>query len=403
MKMNNEPLENQDALAELRLIELCEDNAHERYGEAIPPEVAERLECELDAIFKKMDFCYSFLTAFELAKECKERNAPTILCGRAGTSLVAFLLGITQTNPLAAHLYCPRCGYTDFDYKKHFNKPGEITVTDCGFDLVNPYQHRILCPECHEEFIGDGHDLPFEVFLNQPGKMPVFKFLVPEELKEDLDALKTEILNDFFGDDIDGQQSPDVTAAVIHGDPMLSMMKELQELTEVSEAAIPIDGIDLCEFFRLKKHTDIPVLKDMPQEIIESVLIAEFSGIVDILGYYRGSEVMDEKLLTELYPLEGEKIIAHCEDVFQTLTKHGVDKETALRIMTQVRYGNAGTLLDEDIAEMKARGIPDVYIDSMKGIVSLEWRSDSTEYAVKLFKLMWYKQNFPKEYYAALR
>lgn len=107
-KKINEVSENKEAIAELRLRRLCDDHAYERYGEIIPDQVRERLEYELKTISENK-YCRNYLLAYEIARECRKRFAPQLSGGCAGASLTAFLLGITQTNPLPAHLYCPHC------------------------------------------------------------------------------------------------------------------------------------------------------------------------------------------------------------------------------------------------------------------------------------------------------
>jgi DNA polymerase-3 subunit alpha (Gram-positive type) len=74
--------------------------------------------------------------------------------GSVGSSFVAYLLNITEVNPLPAHYRCPKCHYTDFNV----DKPN-------GFDL--PIKK---CPNCGCELIGDGHNIPFETFLGFRGE-----------------------------------------------------------------------------------------------------------------------------------------------------------------------------------------------------------------------------------------
>lgn len=70
--------------------------------------------------------------------------------GLVGASLVAYLLGITEVNPLPAHYRCLKCGHTIF-YNHN---------TSSCFELENKN-----CPNCSAIMKKDGHDIPYASFL----------------------------------------------------------------------------------------------------------------------------------------------------------------------------------------------------------------------------------------------
>ena len=69
--------------------------------------------------------------------------------GSVGSSFVAYLLNVTEVNPLQPHYICKKCHHVELSNN-----------ADDGFDLPEK-----LCPVCGEKMFGDGHGIPFETFL----------------------------------------------------------------------------------------------------------------------------------------------------------------------------------------------------------------------------------------------
>ncbi len=85
---------------------LCLEGAKARYGSPTP-KVLEQLDRELRVIAEK-DLAPYFLMVWDIARFAKERNIPLQGRGSAAGSLVAYLLGITRTDPLAHDLLFER-------------------------------------------------------------------------------------------------------------------------------------------------------------------------------------------------------------------------------------------------------------------------------------------------------
>ena len=140
------------------LTEICYRKAHELYGEELPQIVVDRLEKELNSIIKN-GFAVMYIIAQKLVWKSVEDGYLVGSRGSVGSSLVAFMAGITEVNSLSAHYRCPKCHYYDFD-----SPEVKAFAGNGGCDMPDK-----MCPVCGEPLIKDGFDIPFETFLGFKG------------------------------------------------------------------------------------------------------------------------------------------------------------------------------------------------------------------------------------------
>ena len=133
---------------------------HRLYGENPPELFQKRVEVELhDIISCHYDVIY--MSAQRLVQNSLENGYLVGSRGSVGSSIVAFMSGITEVNSFPPHYRCPNpdCKHTILDVPKEFN---------CGADLPDA-----LCPLCGTQLEKDGFNIPFETFLGFGGdKVP---------------------------------------------------------------------------------------------------------------------------------------------------------------------------------------------------------------------------------------
>ena len=128
------------------------------YGENPPELVKKRIDTELnDILARKYDVIY--MSAQKLVYNSLEAGYLVGSRGSVGSSIVAYMSGITEVNSLPAHYRCPHCKHSDFECGKEHG---------CGADMPDKF-----CPECGTLYEKDGFDIPFETFLGFGGaKVP---------------------------------------------------------------------------------------------------------------------------------------------------------------------------------------------------------------------------------------
>ncbi len=138
---------------EQEIKDIAYGKAHELYGEELPDIVQERLEKELNSIIQN-GFSVMYIIAQKLVWKSNEDGYLVGSRGSVGSSVVAYMTGITEVNALPPHYRCHKCKHSDFNDYGAKN----------GFDLPDKD-----CPVCGEMMDKDGMDIPFETFLGFNG------------------------------------------------------------------------------------------------------------------------------------------------------------------------------------------------------------------------------------------
>ena len=122
------------------------------YGTTLPRIINARIEDELAKIFGN-GYTVHYEIARRLVEDSEKHGYHVGSRGAIGSSLVAYLAGITEVNPLPPHYLCPECRHIEF-----------VEGVGSGYDLPDKN-----CPECNAKMKGDGHNIPFETFAGFRG------------------------------------------------------------------------------------------------------------------------------------------------------------------------------------------------------------------------------------------
>ena len=354
-------------LADRIIAKKCYDKAKEIYGNQLSKEVKDRLELELQSI-RKNNFDSIYLLSSELVKYSNELGYKVGSRGSVGNSFVAFLLGITEINPLK------------------YNLPFEF------FAGIN---------YCKEPDI----DLNFSEKIQEK----IFVYLQRKYGKDRIIWGGTELYKyDILGYDY------------------LTMLYELEKKTNVDSNTIKLDDKETLKMFLHANDKSYSISTiGVPEfgttfvkKMIEISKPRNFNDLICIsaLSHGTGTWTYNASSLIEKEHKRVDEVISNRADMFNYLIKHGIEKSTAFDIVEFVRKGNASRIqnlfknnmdrykkLNEKWNKYKKilqeHNIPEWYIKSAEKIKYMYPKSHAIGYTINAFKIAWYKVHYPKAFY----
>ena len=200
-----------------------------------------------------------------------------------------------------------------------------------------------------------------------------------------------------------------------HDDP--TMIRMLEDITDVNARSIPLDDREVMSLFQNTKALGItpeqiggcPLgslgIPEFGTEFAIQMLVDTkpqyFSDLVRIAGLAHGTDVWLGNAQTLI--LEGKATIstAICtrDDIMIYLIEKGMDSELSFTIMESVRKGKG--LKPEWEQAMIEHGVPDWYIWSCKKIKYMFPKAHAAAYVMMAWRIAWFKINRPLAYYAA--
>ena len=455
------------------------------YGTTLPKIINARIEDELAKIFGHGNTVH-YEIARRLVEDSEKHGYHVGSRGAIGSSLVAYLAGITEVNPLPPHYLCPDCRHIEF-----------VEGVGSGYDLPDKN-----CPECNETMKGDGHNVPFETFsgfrgdkepdidLNFAGEYQkkaqehlseilgnekavfagtigsvwdktAYGFIKKYELGHNLsfdDKTFEQLVNKLCGiKRVTGCHPGGVIAVpkgfdveeitplellpdgrtVTHlcyndlrdcilkfdilGHTVQGMYRFLERETGIRISEIPMNDAEVYSLFTSPDalgvtgkdifcETGTLALPEVGTPFARKLLMTckpeNFSDLVKISGLSHGTDVWTNNAenLISSGTADLKSVIATRDDIFNYLTQKGFDREAAFSIMELVRKGKGWVLKEIGefyIREMREKGVPEWYIESMQKIRYIFPKAHAVAYMIAAVRLAWFKLHFPAEFYTA--
>ncbi len=381
--------------AEKIVRELCMDAITRKYGKTIPKAVKQRLDEELLKI-TECDGWFKYWLATKLAEKSSELGYVNFVRGNAGGSFVAYILGITETNPLSAEESSGQGHNIPYEFFLGSGKEVYFEI-----DVANEFSDKRL--EYAKEIFGDyqvfysgivssdSADNSQKIIKHPHGKIVI----VPKNQKIDcyVDE-KKEILYD------DQNRFEEI---MLIGNNTISKLKKLQDYTGVNVKEIREDRGDFDELsiWASKNFDSMTYARLGENEIFNEVQPKSFSELVKVFGLIHSTGVWYENgeiLYSEGIPLDD--IIAHREEVMLKLLEYGISREEAYEIAEYVRMGKPyhKGFTEEHIKLLKESNVPDWYVSSMSKIRYLWPKAHAVEFVRNYLREAWFKDHYPEEF-----
>ncbi len=420
--------------------EKCYEKVYKIYGEKLSEKVKERLQLELNSIIQN-NFQSIYLIYSEIVEYSNELGYEVGNRGYIGCSLVAYLLGITNIDPIKYNLPFEMFAGKNYDkepdislnfsgkirdkiityLQNKFGKgkiilEGTIRTLACTtlFDCWDEYKKKFKIDNFEEAEV-----------LNKllgvkrtTGEHPGGVIIINKD-QDILDFCPTEISNGYKKTHNTYRSicNSGLYKFTILSNDAPTMLHELEKETNTSEKDINFEDKETLKAFlhandkKYKISTNgIPEFgTKYAKKIIEIVKPKNFNDLVYILAISRGSNTWNRDISTfikkELKKID--EVITSREDMYNYLVEKNIDSHIAFEIVNFVGIGKAKkNKFNEDNEQwgkykkiMKEHNIPQWYIDSAEEIIYIHSKSYSISYTKNAFKIMWYKINYPEAFY----
>lgn len=424
----------------------CYKKAKEIYREKLPKEIKERLKLELHSI-EINNFASIYLISSELVDYSKKLGYKVGCRGSVGNSIVAYLLGITDINPIQYNLPFEFFAGKDYAKEPDINLTFSRKIQEKIFTyLQNKYgKDKIVCGGTIETLTSKIIEESYNEYVDILGMKNISDkdtiigklFEVKKCTGENLDGFfitseESEILN-FCPTEI-GNKGQLKTHYDYHtlwnlglykfdllSNDDLSLMHELEKETKINSKNIDLNDKETLKMFLHANDKSYPVSTNgipefgttFVQKMIETTKPCNFNDLVCISALFHGTGTWNNNasFLIENKHKRVDEVISNRTDMFNYLVNHGIEKSTAFDIVEFIRKGrvNLWTQNQNRYKEMnikwkeyktllKKHNIPEWYIESAEKIKYMFPKAHAIGCTMNAFRIAWFKVHYPKAF-----
>ena len=359
--------------------------AKEIYGDVLEKRILDRIINEAEELSKYCDVD-TILKVVEVILYRKEIGELRLSRLSYNNSLLFYLLGIGNVNPLPKHTYCPKCHMFYWG-----NKNNE------------------LCECCGEKMVEDGYDLPFEPLLDEIRKSGLnFSFSSTRNSKHvtvpiryfESSLIKLAKELGFTQEDLDDSKINKTDL-----DNVINCLSVVRFNGGLSYYTKHYKHISICE------HQPFIGIDDLSHPVLRTMLhlwedVYHEENLFKVVNMLHGTGVYDGNMdfVANAYrgnPLSLKNCITSKDELYQFLIKSQLSNDDALLICRETRLCGKGHLSLLSVAKLREAGVEEKYISFMRHISYIFHKGHTvahTRLAIKLAKI--YLEE-PLRYYKA--
>lgn len=433
----------QTAYASSRLRDMCMFYMRKKYPDR-PSEVLSVLEWELDALARTHMETY-MIQVKEILDGLGLGSAETSIRGTAAGSIVAYLLGISNVDPIRFNL-APEMVFSleqdreiDIDLNVPTGLQEEAFVCAGRVESVSNAVRASMAKLISEEEAGEmleQYMADCDIFFTDAMQYDIIECLKDSYICMEKHPGGVYLIPTYFGTeskaptiltkglDLKHYDYGDVRAFLkqdIFGQDGTEMLIKLSLLTDVALEKVPIDDEKVLKLFaagaevmerssqdsgcRLPRFAKLPDFgSDYVRTLIEALRPKSVEDLAKIIALAHGTGVYNELIssLVDVGRLGIKDIIATRDDVMDYCISLGIGRKTAFRISEDVRKGKIAKGWCHKWREWKRLLIsldaPEWFIYSCEHITYLFPRAQALSYVIVNMRLGWFMVNYPKEF-----
>lgn len=432
----------------------CYKNVHKIYGKKLHKEVEERLDLELNSIIEN-GFETIYLIASDCVKKSNELGYPVGTRGSVGNSFVAFLLGITDYNPLDYDLsfeifagrYWGREPDIDLNISREISPQIYEYINEkyCGNNIVYCGTFGTMSEKTATQMV-DKYINDLEYSIDEKRKIEIIEklmwikrstgvhpggmFIIPKnkDIKEytpieyykfnDKSLIKTHMDYHFIW--LNGMYKFDI---INHDTP--TILQRLKDMTKVNYDEIDFNDKETLEVFLNvgndeNKISTLGIPEFGTDFMINMLKLAKpknFDDLISLSGFAHstGTWYDNAESLIRYENIPIQRLISSRDDIMNYLISKGISRDKSFEISEFVRKGKAEKVVNilvrnqyyESVYQewqeykkiMLKCNIPEWYINSCEKIKYLFPKAHAIGYVRDSYRIAWYKVHYPDVFY----